>query len=140
MDNNEKKLDLSLAERVFEARAAELAAKEAHEAAKKAKAQAERDLLDEMLLLEIPGFKYKGKTFFPRMTTHYSIVGGEENNGKLCDLLVKNGLETLIKTKVHAKMLGATIKEDLTDENGKIPDWLSGMVRKYETTELVLKK
>lgn len=131
-------LDLSLAERVVKAREAEVAAKEAHDAAKKAKEQAERDLLDEMADLEIPGFKYLGKAFSTRTTAYYSIVGGEENNETLEEQLKANGLESLIKTKVHANTLGSVIKNDLTDENGKIPGWLSELVSKYDKTVLVL--
>lgn len=90
----------------------------------------DRDLSDEMALMEYDNFSRKGKTFFLRSRLFASPKSGCKE--ELFSVLREKGYGDMITESVNANTLSSFVKEKREENNGEIPEWLNEVVNSYE--------
>jgi hypothetical protein len=93
-------------------------------------------LTDAMAATECPSFTHSDKAYSLTCTTRWSA--DVERKSELYDALHAQGLEELFT--VNAQTLGSFVKEQIDEETGELPDWLTGLVRSYDDIGIQMRK
>jgi hypothetical protein len=110
----------------------------------------EKELVDLMILREMPNFSRSGKMYYIESKIVGSAAGGKKD--ELYTALRENGYGDLIQETIPAQTLSAFVKEQIAiteqelEENGNevegtpIPSWLGGLVNVFEQTKVRMRK
>lgn len=119
---------------------------------KEAKKQAEQEVkdintkIDEtdyalselMAETETQSFTRSGTIFYLTTTTRASAMA--EKKTELYGTLKNNGFGELVYETVNANSLSAFVKEQISENQDLLPDWLDGLVNIYEKTSVGVRK
>jgi chromosome segregation ATPase len=98
--------------------------------------EAQAQLLDAMLTTETASFNYDGYNFVMATTEYPGAVA--ERKDELWEVMRNNGFDNLFT--INSQTLRGVIG-NLKDENdGKLPDWLDGLIAPNEKTIIRLTK
>ena len=86
-------------------------------------------LSDHMALSEIQNFTRAGITFSLKKTTHASSIS--ERKDDLYEALKKEGFGDLVYETVNANTFTSFVREQISANRGKLPQWLDGLVNLY---------
>ena len=101
-------------------------------------AKTEYQLSMQMAETETQNFTRAG-TMFPLTTKiRASAVAGRKE--ELYVALKENGYNDLVYETVNANSLSAFVKEQISENQDTIPDWLNGLVHVYEQTAVSVRK
>lgn len=95
-------------------------------------------LASAMLESETQNFTRSGVMFCLTSTTRASATA--ERKEDLFDALRTAGFGDLIYETVNANSLSAFVKEQITENDETLPDWLNGLVNVYEKTTVGVRK
>lgn len=70
--------------------------------------------------------------------TRASAVAGHKD--ELYSALKENGFGDLVYETVNANSLSVFVKEQISENQGTVPEWLSGLVNVYEQTSVSVRK
>ena len=91
-----------------------------------------------MGVTQMQNFTRAGKTFFLRTEFNASAVGGMSET--LYASMKANGYESMVKETVHHKTLSVFVEEQITENDGKLPKWLEGLVSTFDKTDVGVRK
>lgn len=91
-----------------------------------------------MAQTETQNFTRSGTMFCLTTTTRASTAEGSKD--ELYQALRKEGFGNLIYETVNANSLSAFIKEQIEENDDKLPQWLSGLVNVFEKTTVSVRK
>lgn len=127
-----------LAERLKQLRekkkAAEQQLKDVHAEIEKTEYQ----LSMQMAETETQNFTRAGTMFALTTKIRASAVAGRKE--ELYVALKENGYNDLVYETVNANSLSAFVKEQISENQDTIPDWLNGLVHVYEQTAVSVRK
>lgn len=127
-----------LAERLKQLRekkkAAEQQLKDVHAEIEKTEYQ----LSMQMAETETQNFTRAGTMFTLTTKIRASAVAGRKE--ELYVALKENGYNDLVYETVNANSLSAFVKEQISENQDTIPDWLNGLVHVYEQTAVSVRK
>jgi hypothetical protein len=112
----------------------EAAVKEANAAIE----ETEYHLSELMAETETQNFTRSGVMFSLTTKTRASAVAGDK--GSLFDALRANGYGDLVYETVNANSLSSFVKEQMEENGGEVPAWLSGKVNVFEKTTVAVRK
>ena len=95
-------------------------------------------LVQMMAETETQNFTRAGTMFSLTTKTRASAVAGRKD--ELFSALKENGFGDLIYETVNANSLSAFVKEQISENQDTVPDWLSGLVNVYEQTSVSVRK
>ncbi len=87
---------------------------------------------------EMQNFTRSKVMFYLKTSTRASAVSGQKE--KLYESLKNNGYGDLVYETVNANSLSAFVKEEITENADKLPDWLAGLVNVFEKTNVVIRE
>lgn len=87
---------------------------------------------------ETQSFTRSGTMFYLTNTTRASA--NTEKKAELYDTLKNNGFGVLVYETVNANSLSAFVKEQISENEDLLPDWLDGLVNIYEKTTVGVRK
>ena len=87
---------------------------------------------------ETPNFTHAGSMFVLTTKTHASAPAGQKD--VLYKALRNEGFGDLIYETVNANSLSAFVKEQITENDDKLPKWLDGLVNVFEKTTVGVRK
>ena len=93
-------------------------------------------LVQLMAETETQNFTRAGTMFSLTTKTRASAVAGHKD--ELYSALKENG--ELVYETVNANSLSAFVKEQISENQDTVPDWLSGLVNVYEQTSVSVRK
>lgn len=127
-----------LAERLKQLRekkkAAEQQLKDVHAEIEKTEYQ----LSMQMAETETQNFTRAGTMFALTTKTRASAMAGRKD--ELYAALKENGYGDLVYETVNANSLSAFVKEQISENQDHVPDWLNGLVHVYEQTAVSVRK
>ena len=86
---------------------------------------------------EIPNFTRAGKQF---VLTNKPFASAEaDRKPELYDALKANGYGDMVYETVNANTLTAFVKEQISEHEGELPDWLTGLVRVFPKVTVAVK-
>ena len=100
--------------------------------------ETEYRLSELMAETETQNFTRGGVMFYLTGTTRASAVAGRKKELYLA--LKKAGFGDLVYETVNANSLSAFVKEQMEENNDKLPGWLSGLVNVFEKTSVGMRK
>jgi hypothetical protein len=115
--------------------------KETEEALKELNAQIEKheyELSEMMINTETQSFTRSGTMFYLSNTTRASAMADKKE--ELFETLKTNGYGSMVYETVNANSLSAFVKEQISENNDLLPDWLSGLVNVYEKATVGVRK
>lgn len=127
-----------LADRLKELRASK---KDAEQQVKNINAQIDEvdfALSELMAETETQSFSRAGTLFYLNTATRAS--GVTERKTELYDTLKKEGFGDLVYETVNANSLSAFVKEQISENEDQLPNWLDGLVKVYEKTTVGVRK
>lgn len=101
-------------------------------------AQTEYQLSMQMAETETQNFTRAGTMFALTTKIRASAVAGRKE--ELYVALKENGYNDLVYETVNANSLSAFVKEQISENQDTIPDWLNGLVHVYEQTAVSVRK
>lgn len=101
-------------------------------------AQAEYQLSMQMAETETQNFTRAGTTFALTTKIRASAMAGRKE--ELYAALKENGYGDLVYETVNANSLSAFVKEQISENQDTIPNWLNGLVHVYEQTAVSVRK
>lgn len=101
-------------------------------------AQTEYQLSMQMAETETQNFTRAGTMFTLTTKIRASAVAGRKE--ELYVALKENGYNDLVYETVNANSLSAFVKEQISENQDTIPDWLNGLVHVYEQTAVSVRK
>jgi len=87
---------------------------------------------------ETPNFTHAGSMFILTTNTRASAPAGRKD--ALYDTLRSEGFGDLIYETVNANSLSAFVREQITENYDKLPEWLDGLVTVFEKTTVNVRK
>lgn len=87
---------------------------------------------------ETPNFTHAGSMFVLTTKTHASAPAGRKD--ALYGALRSEGFGDLIYETVNANSLSAFVREQITENDDKLPTWLDGLVTVFEKTTVNVHK
>lgn len=87
---------------------------------------------------ETQSFSRAGTMFYLTNTTRASAL--LEKKDDLYSTLKENGFGSMVYETVNANTLSAFVKEQTSENNDLLPDWLDGLVSIYEKTTVGVRK
>jgi hypothetical protein len=96
------------------------------------------NLANAMLESETQNFTRSGVMFCLTNTTRASVAA--ERKDDLFEALRAEGYGGLIYETVNANSLSAFVKEQMSENNDTLPDWLNGLVNVFEKTTVGVRK
>jgi len=87
---------------------------------------------------ETQSFTRSGTMFYLTTTTRASAVA--EKKTELYNSLKTNGYGDLVYETVNANSLSAFVKEQTSENDDLLPDWLDGLVTVFEKTSVGVRK
>ena len=100
--------------------------------------QAEYDLSQLMAQTETQSFQRAGMLFY--LTTKTYASADKEHKDELFDVLRNEGYGSLITETVNANSLSAFVKEQMSENDDVLPDWLEGKVNVFDKVTVALRK
>ncbi len=100
--------------------------------------QAEYDLSQLMAQTETQSFQRAGTLFY--LTTKTYASADKEHKDELFDALRNEGYDSLITETVNANSLSAFVKEQMSENDDVLPDWLEGKVNVFDKVTVALRK
>ena len=100
--------------------------------------QAEYDLSQLMAQTETQSFQRAGTLFY--LTTKTYASADKEHKDELFDVLRNEGYGSLITETVNANSLSAFVKEQMSENDDVLPDWLEGKVNVFDKVTVALRK
>ena len=100
--------------------------------------QAEYDLSQLMAQTETQSFQKAGTLFY--LTTKTYASADKEHKDELFDALRNEGYGSLITETVNANSLSAFVKEQMSENDDVLPDWLEGKVNVFDKVTVALRK
>lgn len=100
--------------------------------------QADYQLSMLMAETETQNFTRAGTMFTLTTKIRASAVAGRKE--ELYVALKENGYNDLVYETVNANSLSAFVKEQISENQDTIPDWLNGLVHVYEQTAVSVRK
>ena len=100
--------------------------------------QAEYDLSQLMAQTETQSFQRAGTLFY--LTTKIYASADKEHKDELFDALRNEGYGSLITETVNANSLSAFVKEQMSENDDVLPDWLEGKVNVFDKVTVALRK
>ena len=100
--------------------------------------QAEYDLSQLMAQTETQSFQRAGMLFY--LTTKTYASADKEHKDELFDALRNEGYGSLITETVNANSLSAFVKEQMSENDDVLPDWLDGKVNVFDKVTVALRK
>ena len=100
--------------------------------------QAEYDLSQLMAQTETQSFQRAGTLFY--LTTKTYASADKEHKDELFDALRNEGYGSLITETVNANSLSAFVKEQMSENDDVLPDWLEGKVNVLDKVTVALRK
>ena len=95
-------------------------------------------LVQLMAETETQNFTRAGTMFSLTTKTRVSAVAGRRD--ELFSALKENGFGELVYETVNANSLSAFVKEQISENQDTVPDWLNGLVNVYEQTSVSVRK
>ena len=95
-------------------------------------------LAEHMIAVETQNFTRNGTRFCLTSTTRASAAAGRKD--ELFDALQKAGYGDLVYETVNANSLSAFVKEQTTENEDVLPQWLDGLVNVFEKTTVGVRK
>ena len=96
------------------------------------------NLANAMLESETQNFTRSGIMFCLTNTTRASVA--TERKEELFEALRAEGYGGLIYETVNANSLSAFVKEQMSENNDQLPEWLNGLVNVFEKTTVGVRK
>lgn len=96
------------------------------------------NLANAMLESETQNFTRSGVMFCLTNTTRASVA--TEHKEELFEALRAEGYGGLIYETVNANSLSAFVKEQMSENNDQLPEWLNGLVNVFEKTTVGVRK
>lgn len=87
---------------------------------------------------ETQNFTRAGTMFSLTTKTRASAVAGRKD--ELFSALKENGFGDLVYETVNANSLSAFVKEQISENQDTVPEWLNGLVNVYEQTSVSVRK
>lgn len=100
--------------------------------------QADYQLSMQMAETETQNFTRAGTMFSLTTKIRASAVAGRRE--ELYAALKENGYGDLVYETVNANSLSAFVKEQISENQDHVPDWLNGLVHVYEQTAVSVRK
>ena len=100
--------------------------------------QAEYDLSQLMAQTETQSFQRAGTLFY--LTTKTYASADKEHKDELFDTLRNEGYGSLITETVNANSLSAFVKEQMSENDDVLPEWLEGKVNVFDKVTVALRK
>ena len=100
--------------------------------------QAEYELSQLMANTETQSFQRAGTLFY--LTTKTYASANKENKDELFDALRSEGYGSLITETINANSLSAFVKEQMSENDDVLPDWLEGKVNVFDKVTVALRK
>jgi len=100
--------------------------------------QAEYDLSQLMAQTETQSFQRAGMLFY--LTTKTYASADKEHKDELFDALRNEGYGSLITETVNANSLSAFVKEQMSENDDALPEWLEGKVNVFDKVTVALRK
>ena len=98
----------------------------------------EYQLSMQMAETETQNFTRAGTMFALTTKTRASAMAGRKD--ELYAALKENGYGDLVYETVNANSLSAFVKEQISENQDHVPDWLNGLVHVYEQTAVSVRK
>lgn len=98
----------------------------------------EQELVQQMLEEEMQNFSRNGTLFYLNTKTFASPV--PEQKQQLYQVLKDNGYGDLVYETVNSNSLSAFVKEQIEQNEDKLPAWLDGLVNVYDKTTIGMRK
>lgn len=95
-------------------------------------------LSDAMAEVELDNFTHSGHTFYLKSRLFASPVAGKKE--ALMDALKENGFASLVVETVNSNTLSSFIKEQMSENNDEVPQWLEGVVNTFEKVSVGIRK
>lgn len=100
--------------------------------------QAEFQLSQLMASTETQSFQRSGILFY--LTTKTYASANKEQKDELFDALRNEGYGSLITETINANSLSAFVKEQMSDNDDVLPEWLDGKVNVFDKVTVSLRK
>ena len=100
--------------------------------------QAEYDLSQLMAQTETQSFQRAGTLFY--LTTKTYASADKEHKDELFTALRNEGFGSLITETVNANSLSAFVKEQMSENDDVLPEWLEGKVNVFDKVTVGLRK
>ena len=100
--------------------------------------QTEYELSQLMAQTETQSFQRAGTLFY--LTTKTYASADKEHKDELFDALRNEGYGSLITETVNANSLSAFVKEQMSENDDVLPDWLEGKVNVFDKVTVALRK
>ena len=100
--------------------------------------QAEFRLSQLMASTETQSFQRAGTLFY--LTTKTYASANKEQKDELFDALRNEGYGSLITETINANSLSAFVKEQMSENDDVLPDWLDGKVNVFDKVTVSLRK
>lgn len=101
-------------------------------------AQTEEELSEMMVDTETQSFNRSGTLFYLNTKTYASAKADRKD--ELFETLKKNGFGSLVVETVNANSLAAFVREQITENEDTLPEWLDGKVNVFEKTTVGVRK
>lgn len=95
-------------------------------------------LVQLMAETETQNFTRAGTMFSLTTKTRASAMAGRKD--ELYSALKENGFGELVYETVNANSLSAFVKEQISENQDTVPDWLNGLINIYEQTSVSVRK
>ena len=100
--------------------------------------QAEFQLSQLMASTETQSFQRAGTLFY--LTTKTYASANKEQKDELFEALRNEGYGSLITETINANSLSAFVKEQMSENDDVLPDWLDGKVNVFDKVTVSLRK
>ena len=98
----------------------------------------EAALAEFMTLNETPNFTHGGTSFSLKTSLKASAVSGKKE--ELCSSLKNAGYGDLVVETVNPSSLSAVVKEQISENENELPEWLDGLVNIFEKNTVSTRK
>lgn len=95
-------------------------------------------LAEFMTLNETPNFTHGDTSFSLRTSLKASAVAGKKE--ELYDLLKSSGYGDLVVETVNPSSLSAFVKEQISENENELPNWLDGLINIFEKNTVSTRK
>lgn len=101
-------------------------------------AQTEEELSEMMVDTETQSFNRSGTLFYLNTKTYASAKADRKD--ELFETLKNKGFGSLVVETVNANSLAAFVREQITENEDTLPEWLDGKVNVFEKTTVGVRK
>lgn len=96
------------------------------------------ELSEMMAISETQNFTRSGTMFCLTTTTRASAAAGKKD--ELYDALKQIGFGDLVYETVNSNSLSAFVREQIAENDNRLPDWLDGLVNVFDKTTVGVRK